>query len=158
MTNSTHYSEQSSSPHWIYKAGIGRWRLQTRTRRKLYSVRTAAYGSLKLCHLDFIMLRPQSSGCTKGLPDVPRWHYSDRQNFRRTPQKPETSTATNSNGWTEISVKKCALFQKQVKYLGDIVTADGISKDEEKYKLTEYYSKNFKFTAISLIIILTLFC
>ena len=32
-------------PYWIYKAGIGRWRLQIRTRRKQYSVRMADYGS-----------------------------------------------------------------------------------------------------------------
>ena len=32
----------------------------------------------------------------------------------------------------KLSVKKCAFFQKQVKYLGHLVTADGISTDEDK--------------------------
>ena len=32
----------------------------------------------------------------------------------------------------KLSVKKCALFQKEVKYLGHRVTADGISTDEDK--------------------------
>ena len=41
----------------------GCWQMEiARTRRKLYSVRSAAYDSLKLCHLDSVMLRPHSSG------------------------------------------------------------------------------------------------
>ena len=32
----------------------------------------------------------------------------------------------------KLSVKKCALFQKQMKYLGHLVTADIISTDEDK--------------------------
>ena len=32
----------------------------------------------------------------------------------------------------KLSVKKCALFQKQVKYLGQLVIADGIFTDEDK--------------------------
>ena len=34
----------------------------TYARRKLLSLRTIAYGSLKLCHLDSVMLWPHSSG------------------------------------------------------------------------------------------------
>ena len=33
-----------------------------------------------------------------------------------------------------LSVKKCALFQKQVKYLGHLLTADLISTDEDKIR------------------------
>ena len=32
----------------------------------------------------------------------------------------------------KLSGKKCALFQRQVKYLGHLVTANGISTDEDK--------------------------
>ena len=34
----------------------------------------------------------------------------------------------------KLSVKKYALFQKHVKYLGHLVTADGISTDENKIR------------------------
>ena len=34
----------------------------------------------------------------------------------------------------KLSIRKCALFQKQVKYLGRLVTADGISTDEAKMR------------------------
>ena len=34
----------------------------------------------------------------------------------------------------KLSVKKCALFQKQVKYLGHLVISDGISTDEDKIR------------------------
>ena len=34
----------------------------------------------------------------------------------------------------KLSVKNCALFQKQVKYLGHRVIADGISTDDDKIR------------------------
>ena len=34
----------------------------------------------------------------------------------------------------KLSVRKCALFQQQVKYLGHLYTADDISTDEEKIR------------------------
>ena len=34
----------------------------------------------------------------------------------------------------KLSVRKCKLFQKQAKYLGHLVTADGIPTDEDKIR------------------------
>ena len=40
-----------------------------------------------------------------------------------------------------LSGKKCALFQRQVKYSGYLVTADGISTDEDKFRAGKYWSR-----------------
>ena len=52
------------------------------------------------------------------------------------------SSATNNNGWTKIKVKKCVLFQMQVKYLGHFVTAAGVSMDEDKIRVVKDWSRS----------------
>lgn len=41
----------------------------------------------------------------------------------------------------KLSVKKCSLFQKEVKYLGHRVTANGISTDEEKIRTVKEWPR-----------------
>ena len=41
----------------------------------------------------------------------------------------------------KLSVKKCTLFQKQVKYLGLLVTADGTSTDEDKIRAVKVWPR-----------------
>ena len=66
-------------------------------------------------------------------------NYSGRP-FARFLQELGRSFATNINDGTEIKRKKCAFFQKQVKYLGHLVTADGISTDEDKIRAVKDWS------------------
>ena len=63
----------------------------------------------------------------------------DLKNLRQVLQRITTA-------YLKLSVKKSALFQKQVNYLGHLVTADGISTDEDKIRTVP----NFASVAASL--------
>lgn len=60
----------------------------------------------------------------------------------------------------KISVKKCALHQKNVKYLGHCVTTDGISADEDKIRAVKNWPrpKNLHELCSFLGIALTMIC
>ena len=109
-----------------------------RIRRKQHSARTTDYGKLNLFHLNSVMLRLHSSGIWNmysrniigKLDDIivmGRTYDAHLKDLGKV-LRPITMAGLKLSG------KKYALFQQEVKYLRQLVTADVISADEGKIR------------------------
>ena len=137
------YPVWSGSQPWIWRVATGRWRWMSKTGIRRHFPLEMAYGSSLSCRLDW-------SKCTRHVWEAhgtgPGWttieYCSDLSGWYAGIWKKLSLSRYRISVWcsTDSVKQKCYQFQKEVKYMGHIVSEKGIAIDLEKVEAVRSWS------------------